>query len=37
MSGAQTPIASKDVFNITERLISRLLAKIKPKLATLDA
>ena len=37
MSGAQSATSSKDFFNITARLIDRLLADIKPKLATLDA
>jgi hypothetical protein len=37
MSGAKTATASKDFFNVTERLIGGLLAEIKPELATLDA
>ena len=35
-SGGQKATASKDLFNVTERLIDGLLADIKPKLATLD-
>jgi hypothetical protein len=37
MSGGQKATASKDFFNVTERLIDGLLADIKPKVATLDA